>query len=67
MISPSSAEPIISARRWAASNGRAVQPVRPGAPRGQGAAAGELADLAGELAGADADDRRLAVAARRAG
>ena len=60
-ISPISAEPTISARRCAASNGSAVQPSGPARPRGERAASGELADLAGELADAERGDRRLVV------
>ena len=62
-ISPSSAEPITSARICAASNGSAVQPSGPGLRRRQRAAAGKLADLAGKLALGEQDDRGLPMQA----
>ena len=62
-ISPTSAEPITSARRCAASNGSTVQPSGPARPAASGAAPGQLADLAAELADAERGDRRFMMEA----
>ena len=62
-ISPSSAEPMISARMWAAVEWQRRAAVRPGAARGERAAAGQFAHLAGELADAHARDLGLGVEA----
>jgi hypothetical protein len=62
MISPTSAEPITKARRWAASNGRAVQPRGLRGP-GERGTTGQLAKLAADLVGAVAGDRHFTVEA----
>ena len=62
-ISPISAEPIISARICAASNGSAVQPSAAGPAASERLAPRELAYLAGDLADMMRGDGRLAVEA----
>jgi hypothetical protein len=59
--SPISAEPIISARRCAASKGRAVAPCSPARARVIAGRPASWLTSPGELARAERDDRRLTV------